>query len=159
MLLKLKTTDHHNISICPSVCTWIGVTCGARHHRVTALKLSSMGRIGTIPPHIGNLFLLSGLSFANNSFHGSFLPIELAGLRRLRYISLEYNSFSGQIPSWLGDLSQLQDLGLYSNNFIGGIPTSLCNLSKLEMMYLSNKSLRGSIPEAISNLHNLLEGA
>ncbi|XP_038687518.1 probable LRR receptor-like serine/threonine-protein kinase At3g47570 [Tripterygium wilfordii] len=123
-----------NWSTTTSVCNWMGVTCGAPHHRVTALNLSNMGLTGTIPPHIGNLSFLSSLFFANNTFYGS-LSIELARLRRFRYINLGHNSFSGEIPSSLGDPSQLQGLGLHSNNSISDIPTSLCNLSKLERLY------------------------
>ncbi|KAI4347871.1 hypothetical protein L6164_008648 [Bauhinia variegata] len=62
-LLALKdhiTYDLNNIlaqnwSIKTPVCNWIGITCGSSHLGVTALNLSYMGLVGTIPPLLGNL--------------------------------------------------------------------------------------------------------
>jgi LRR receptor-like serine/threonine-protein kinase FLS2 len=107
-LLALKAQisyDPHNIqknnwSIDTFVCSWIGITCDFRHHRVTALNLSYMGLVGTLPPHMGNLSFLVSLSLRNNSFHG-YVPNELARLYRLQYLSFEFNDFSGEIPSWM----------------------------------------------------------
>jgi LRR receptor-like serine/threonine-protein kinase FLS2 len=151
-LLALKVSisyDPHNVltnnwSIGTSVCNWIGITCGFRHHRVTALNLSYMGLIGTIPPHIGNLSFLVSLSIINNSFHGS-IPNELARLYRLRHLSFKFNDFSGEIPSWMGLLSKLQFLSLLGNSFTGGIPPSLCNISSLEIISFGYNKLSGSI--------------
>ncbi|KAK9016527.1 hypothetical protein V6N11_079023 [Hibiscus sabdariffa] len=47
------THDPHNFlttnwSSSTSVCNWIGVTCGSKHRRVTALDLSNMDLTGTI---------------------------------------------------------------------------------------------------------------
>ncbi|XP_041025327.1 LRR receptor-like serine/threonine-protein kinase EFR [Juglans microcarpa x Juglans regia] len=65
--------DHNilasNWSTNTSVCSWIGVTCGSKHHRVIALNLAYMGLEGTIPPQIGNLSFLVSLGLRNNSFH------------------------------------------------------------------------------------------
>ncbi|XP_022717346.1 probable LRR receptor-like serine/threonine-protein kinase At3g47570 [Durio zibethinus] len=147
---QLKT----NWSTATSVCNWIGVTCGSRHLRVTALNLSGMGLVGTIPPHLGNLSFLSLLSIENNSFHGS-LPIQLANLRRLKYINFGNNNISGEIPSWFDSLTQLQSLFLYGNNFTGEIPSSLCYFPKLEILRLDNNKLQGQIPVMIGNLSSL----
>ncbi|KAE8725252.1 Serine-threonine protein kinase [Hibiscus syriacus] len=161
-LLSLKshiTHDPHNLlatnwSTSTSVCNWIGVTCGSRHHRVTALDLSSMDLTGTIPSQLGNLSFLASLSIRHNSFHGS-LPIELTNLHRLKYLNFGNNSFSGVIPSWFGNFAQLQSLFLYWNNFTGVIPSTLGNLSKLENLILYNNSLQGQIPMTLGNLSNL----
>jgi hypothetical protein len=185
-LLALKariTYDPRNVltnnwSTSTSVCNWIGITCGFRHHRVTALNLSYMGLVGTIPPHIGNLSFLVSLSVINNSFHGS-VPNELARLYRLRHLSFKFNDLSGEIPSRMGLLSKLQFLSLYGNSFIGGILPSLCNISSLEIisfgynklsgsismfkckrlqyLYLGYNSFTGSIPSEIGNLIMLTE--
>jgi LRR receptor-like serine/threonine-protein kinase FLS2 len=151
-LLALKasiTYDPHNVltnnwSTSTSVCNWIGITCGFRHHRVTALKLSYMGLVGTIPPHIENLSFLVSLSVRNNSFHGS-LPNELSHLYRLQHLSIAFNNFSGEIPSWMGLLSKLQFLSLAGNSFTGGISPSLCNISSLEKICFRDNKLSGSI--------------
>ncbi|KAL8507045.1 hypothetical protein ACS0TY_017793 [Phlomoides rotata] len=57
-LKALLTLDPHHIltrkwSNSSSVCSWIGVTCGLRHHRVTALNISNMNLSGTISPRLG----------------------------------------------------------------------------------------------------------
>ncbi|XP_039063434.1 putative receptor-like protein kinase At3g47110 [Hibiscus syriacus] len=149
-LLALKshiTHDPHNLlgtnwSTSISVCTWIGVTCGSKHHRITALDLSSMDLTGTIPSHLGNLSFLASLDVSDNSFHGSLL-IELTNLHRLKYLNFGNNNFDGEIPSWFGYFHELQDLWLYDNSFTGVIPSTVGNLSELETLSLYENSLKG----------------
>nr|TKR91422.1 hypothetical protein D5086_0000223460 [Populus alba] len=137
-----------------SVCDWVGVTCGTRHRRVRALKLSDMDLTGTIPPHLGNLSFLLFASFYNNSFRGS-VPDELAKLRRLEYFNLENNYFGGEIPSWFGSFTRLHMLSLANNSFTGAIPPSLFHLSELDALDLSNNDLQGHIPGEIGKLPKL----
>ncbi|XP_017984322.1 PREDICTED: probable LRR receptor-like serine/threonine-protein kinase At3g47570 [Theobroma cacao] len=174
-LLALKahiTQDPQNIlatnwSTATSVCNWVGVSCGSRNLRVTALDISSLGLTGTIPPHLGNLSFLAWIAVGNNNFHGS-LPVELSHLRRLKFINFVNNSFSGEIPSWFGSFTRLERLFLYGNNFGGVIPSSLCSLSRLEVLGLYSNNLNGQIPAEIGNFarlkylyldHNQLSGA
>ncbi|XP_040952812.1 leucine-rich repeat receptor-like serine/threonine-protein kinase BAM2 [Gossypium hirsutum] len=174
-LLALKshiTHDPHNFlatnwSTSTSVCNWIGVTCGSRHHRVTALNLSSMDLTGTISSQLGNLSFLAWLDIHQNSFHGS-LPIELTNLRSMKYLDFGNNSFNGEIPSWFGCFIKLQRLSLYLNNFIGVIPSTLGNLSKLERLSLGGNQISGRIPNSLfkckelkylSLYNNSLEGS
>ncbi|XP_068311187.1 probable LRR receptor-like serine/threonine-protein kinase At3g47570 [Pyrus communis] len=133
------------------ICKWVGVTCGARHHRVTALNLSYMGLVGVIPPHLGNLSFLVELGLRNNSFHGP-LPQELSRLRRLKTINFRNNNFMGTIPSWFGSFPKLQTFILLGTGFFGFIPAAIFNLSALEIISLSRNQLSGSIPREISNL-------
>ncbi|KAJ9153490.1 hypothetical protein P3X46_026921 [Hevea brasiliensis] len=128
-----------------SVCYWIGVTCDARHQRVTALDLSFMGLWGTIPPEIGKLSFLSSFTITNNSFHGS-LPGELAHLPRLKIVDIANNNFSGEIPSLFNFLPKLERLVLHGNNFMGTLPTWLFNISTLKHVNLSHNLLHGNIP-------------
>ncbi|XVE53072.1 hypothetical protein DITRI_Ditri02bG0175100 [Diplodiscus trichospermus] len=143
-----------NWSTATSACNWIGVTCSSRHQRVTALNLSGMGLVGTIPPHLGNLSFLSRFSIVNNSFHGS-LPNQLANLRRLKYIYLANNNITGEIPSWFDSFTQLESLFLNGNNFTGVIPSSIGNLSSLKMFILDRNQVSGSIPASIFNISSL----
>ncbi|XP_059671110.1 putative receptor-like protein kinase At3g47110 [Cornus florida] len=68
-----------NWSTTSSVCNWVGVSCGLRHHRVTALNLSRTGLQGTIAPHLGNLSFIASLDISHNNFNG-YVPQELAHL-------------------------------------------------------------------------------
>nr|XP_016483851.1 PREDICTED: putative receptor-like protein kinase At3g47110 [Nicotiana tabacum] len=106
-LLALKShissSDPNNIlatnrSSSSPVCSWIGITCSSRHHRVAALDISSMQLYGTIPPHLGNLSFLASLIISNNKFHGEF-PEELAHLQRLKMFRCSRNNFIAAIPS------------------------------------------------------------
>ncbi|KAG6386716.1 hypothetical protein SASPL_151889 [Salvia splendens] len=54
-----------------SVCSWIGVTCSSRHHRVAALNLSHMSLSGTIPPQLGHLSFLVSLDLKSNLLSGA----------------------------------------------------------------------------------------
>ncbi|XP_042945876.1 putative receptor-like protein kinase At3g47110 [Carya illinoinensis] len=164
-LLTLKAhisyDPHHilttNWSSSTSVCNWVGVTCGSRHHRVTVLNLSNNGLVGTIPPHIGNLSFLVNLNIRNNSFHGS-MPNELSHLYHLKFLHFGYNEFSGEIPSWIGLLTKLQVLILVTNNFEGTIPSSLFNsTSSLQQIVLEDNQLWGSIPSSIFEIMSTLK--
>lgn len=74
-LLALKariTSDPQNMiftnwSATIPVCNWVGVTCGARHHRVAELNLSYFGLVGDIPPELGNLSFLGYLNLRNRN--------------------------------------------------------------------------------------------
>ncbi|KAK8972107.1 hypothetical protein V6N11_061915 [Hibiscus sabdariffa] len=162
-LLALKshiTHDPHHLlatnwSTSTSVCNWIGVTCGFRHHRVIALDLSSMDLTGTIPSQLGNLSFLHSFSICHNSFHGS-LPTELTNLHRLKHLDFGNNSFGGEIPTWFGYFAKLESLYLYMNNFTGVIPSTFGNLSKLETLSLFNNNLKGQIHIRIDYCSNLI---
>ncbi|XP_004295584.1 PREDICTED: putative receptor-like protein kinase At3g47110-like [Fragaria vesca subsp. vesca] len=163
-LLALKariTSDPGNIistnwSTTTPICNWVGITCGARHFRVSVLNLSYMGLTSTIPPELGNLSFLVELSLRNNSFHGA-MPLELGRLHRLKLISFRFNNFMGAIPSWFGSLSKLETFDLYGNQFSGSIPAAIFNLTALQVISLSNNQLSGSIPREIGNLTKLKE--
>ncbi|XP_022882522.1 probable LRR receptor-like serine/threonine-protein kinase At3g47570 isoform X3 [Olea europaea var. sylvestris] len=143
-----------NWSVSTSVCDWIGVTCGFRHQRVTALDISNMNLTGKIPSQLGNLSFLVSINLTRNYFHGSS-PQDLNKLRRLKIMDFRFNKFSGKIPSWFHFLPKLQVLDLRENNFTGFIPPSLSNISTLDTLDLSFNPLKGNIPEDIGNLHSL----
>ncbi|KDO48780.1 hypothetical protein CISIN_1g045729mg [Citrus sinensis] len=155
LAFKARVVDYRSVltnnwSISYPICTWIGISCGSRHQRVTALNLSDIGLGGTIPPHLGNLTFLVSLDVAHNNFRGH-LPNELGQLRRLRFIRFGFNKLSGSIPTWIGVLSKLQTLRLYNNSFTGPIPNSLFNLSKLEVFNAMYNVIDGNIPSRIGN--------
>ncbi|KAL8045766.1 hypothetical protein ABFX02_08G135200 [Erythranthe guttata] len=145
------TTNWTNSS---SVCSWIGITCGLRHNRVTAVNISDMGLSGTIPPQLGNLSFLVLLDLSFNLF-GGVLPQQLSFLHRLKFISFEANTLSGEIPQWLGLLTKLEYLSLRNNSFTGSIPSSLSNLTNLRVLSFAYNRLSGQIPTAIFNISTL----
>ncbi|KAL5546635.1 hypothetical protein UlMin_006322, partial [Ulmus minor] len=57
-----------------SFCNWPGITCGRRHHRVTAIVLQGYNLKGSISPHIGNLSFLRFINLQNNSISGEIPP-------------------------------------------------------------------------------------
>ncbi|XP_057803770.1 receptor kinase-like protein Xa21 [Salvia miltiorrhiza] len=137
-----------------SVCSWIGVTCSLRHHRVAVLNLSNMALSATIPPQLGHLSFLVSLDLSNNLFYGD-LPHQMSLLRRLKFISFRLNNFTGDIPPMLGQLPKLEHLSLSNNSFIGSIPKSLSNLTNLQFLDLTSNSLSGEIPKEFGRLQSL----
>ncbi|XP_061980859.1 LRR receptor-like serine/threonine-protein kinase GSO2 isoform X2 [Populus nigra] len=153
LALKAHLTDPHNIlpnnwSTTASVCSWIGVTCGAQRDRVSGLNLSHMSLSGYVPSEIGNLSSLVFLSIRNNNFQGS-LPNELAHLLHLEFLDLGFNSFTGDIPPSLGSLPKLKSLLLEANFFLGNLPLSLWNISSLQTINMSYNQLHGFMPSSV----------
>ncbi|PRQ48701.1 putative non-specific serine/threonine protein kinase [Rosa chinensis] len=159
-LLALKariTSDPQNMiftnwSTSTPICNWVGVTCGARHHRIAELNLSYFGHTGTIPPELGNLPFLINMDFSNNSFHG-ILPHELARLRRLKFISLGNNKFMGVIPSCTKYIIYLILAGMCID--FSEIPNEIGTLNHLEKLYVQQNALKGPIPMTIFNMSSL----
>ncbi|KAK4348081.1 hypothetical protein RND71_034420 [Anisodus tanguticus] len=143
-----------NWSSSSPVCSCIGITCSGRHHRVTALDISSTQHHGTVPPHLGNLSFLVFLDISNNTFHGD-LPEELVHLQRLKLIDITRNNFSGVIPSFLSLLPNLRFVYLSNNEFSGEILSSFSNLTSLEELRMQRNFLHGEIPPEIGDLRYL----
>ncbi|KAL1566842.1 Pollen receptor-like kinase 3 [Salvia divinorum] len=102
--------------------------------------------------------LLMNLGLSNNDRAGiriDFAPLEK--LQTLRFLSLENNSFSGQMPEF-NRLTSLKSLFLSGNRFSGEIPgnffTSMGSLKKLE---LAANNFTGEIPNSLQQLDNLSE--
>ncbi|XP_044476886.1 putative receptor-like protein kinase At3g47110 [Mangifera indica] len=144
----------YNWSFSNPICSWVGISCGARHERVTALNLSFMDLGGNISPHLGNLSFLVNLDLSYNHFHGH-LPNELGQLRRLRVFSVGNNRISGGIPGFIGLLSKLQILKLEFNNFSDTIPDALYNVTTLEALWSRDNKIQGSISPKIAKLTRL----
>ncbi|KAJ0106208.1 hypothetical protein Patl1_19206 [Pistacia atlantica] len=92
----------YNWSISNPICQWVGISCDARHGRVTTLNLSSMDLGGTIPPHLGHILQTVG---------------NLSGLILLY---LNDNNLAGEIPQEIYNLHGLQSLALGSNSLTAG---------------------------------------
>lgn len=136
-------------------CNWKGIVCGRRHpDRVIELKLMSLGLVGTLTPHVGNLFFLRSIVIQNNSFHGP-IPQEIGRLFRLQTLQLNNNSFGGRIPKNLSSCSNLKSLNVIDNHLTGDIPSELGSLAELEALGLSKNNLSGIIPPSLANVSSL----
>ncbi|KAL5717710.1 hypothetical protein ACHQM5_010682 [Ranunculus cassubicifolius] len=135
-------------------CQWKGVVCGHKHQRVTELVLQSMGFVGSISPHIGNLSFLRWLDLSNNSFQGE-IPARLGQLSRLENLLLLNNSLEGEIPVNISYCSNLKYLDLFNNRLVGNIPTELGSLHKLISLNLGVNQLTGGIPPSFGNITSL----
>ncbi|CAA2988188.1 probable LRR receptor-like serine threonine-kinase At3g47570 [Olea europaea subsp. europaea] len=153
--LKSQISDPKNMlssnwSTVTSVCSWIGVTCDSRRHRVIALNISDMGLTGTVPPQLGNLSFLVSLIMSRNVFYGN-LPKELGNLRNLQQLSMDHNQITGVIPEEIGNLNNLKNLSMDNNQITGLFTVNLFNKSSLEYLSLRNNELSGYIPREIGN--------
>ncbi|KAL1804566.1 hypothetical protein ACET3Z_027634 [Daucus carota] len=129
-----------------SVCrSWVGITCSENESGgVLSLRLPGMGLSGPIPANtLGRMKALTIISLRSNGLTGS-LPADIVSLASLRYIYLQKNNFSGDIPSSLSVKLEIIDLSF--NSFTGSIPSAVQNLTDLTGLSLQNNFLTGSIP-------------
>ncbi|CAH9081684.1 unnamed protein product [Cuscuta epithymum] len=147
---------------------------------LTELLLDGNNFTGEI--NIGNMEGLKFLNISNNLFSGNldwnfsslrnlevfdaynnnltgFLP-PLGGIlggRKLKYLDLGGNFFSGEIPKDYGDLLGLEYLSLAGNNLHGKIPRELGNLTNLKEIYLGYYNVfQGGIPKEFGKLQSLV---
>ncbi|CAN1852425.1 Probable inactive receptor kinase At5g58300 [Linum perenne] len=135
------------------VCTsWVGVTCDLNRTRVIAVRLPGVGLFGNLPPNtLGNLNSLRVLSLRSNGLFGP-LPPDIASIPTLKFLFLQRNNFSGEIPSSISP--KLTALDLSFNSFSGRIPDSVKNLTRLAALYLQNNSISGGL-KTLEKLENL----
>ncbi|KAG8657548.1 hypothetical protein MANES_03G076600v8 [Manihot esculenta] len=123
-----------------------GNTC-----HIIRLKVYDLNRQGVIPEEILTFKKLVFLKIDKNYFTGP-LPAFIGNLTALRGLSIAHNAFSGTIPKELGNLKDLTLLSLGVNNFSGTLPPELGNLVKLEQIYINSCGLDGEIPSTFANL-------
>nr|GFA14946.1 leucine-rich repeat protein [Tanacetum cinerariifolium] len=75
---KVLTSWNHSFHFCD----WIGISCGKRHKRVTALRLVSKGLEGSLSPHVGNL------SFLHSNKLEGLIPSSIGKCKELTVLSL-----------------------------------------------------------------------
>ncbi|XP_060177709.1 probable LRR receptor-like serine/threonine-protein kinase At3g47570 [Lycium barbarum] len=175
LALKSHISSHSNNIIARNwtssspVCSWIGITCSSRHHRVTALDVSNMQLHGTIPPHLGTFH------FSSHSIIFKFVteptlcaPLEEpifrensifpSNLTKLEVLRIQSNFLKGEIPRELGDLRYLTTLDLQHNQLSGSIPPSIFNITTMQVIALSDNNLTGKLPTTICDHLPNLEG-
>ncbi|GMG98887.1 hypothetical protein Nepgr_000727 [Nepenthes gracilis] len=126
------------------VCTWQGVRECLRG-RVAKLVLEHLNLTGTLDEKsLNRLDQLRVLSFKGNKMSGD-IP-NLSGLRNLKSLYLNDNSFGGSFPSSVIGLHRLKVIVLSDNRISGSIPSALVKVSRLHLLYLDNNDFTGEIP-------------
>jgi len=150
-----KALPSWNRSTDGGYCTWEGVRCRGRHHRVVALSLPSHGLTGVLSPAVGNLSSLRILNLPDNEFSGN-IPTSLGRLGHLRILNLSQNAFSGPLPANLSSCTSLMAMDLRFNQLSGSVPPEFGHkLMSIKILSFRNNSLTGSIPVSLGNLSSL----
>lgn len=83
------------------------------------------------------------------------LPSDVGASKRMEYMDLSRNNFSGEIPSIIGEFQSLTHLDLSRSLFHGSISQSFGALITLDFLDLSCNNLSGPIPKSLKSLSHL----
>jgi ELWxxDGT repeat protein len=119
-------------------------------NKLLTLSLAGNALSGVLPERVDSLQHLTGLLLNNNRFSGNIGAV--AGLKKLEYLSLARNRFSGEVPLVMGGLTALSWLDLSHNQLSGRIPAALGNLRGLHQLYLNNNQFTGTFPDSLAAL-------
>lgn len=118
---------------------------------LTSPSLKSCNLHGTFPDDIFNFPKLRILNLRENAdLLGSFPRSNWSS--PLVFLTLAFTSFSGELPSSIGNLKSLQRLDLQYSNFTGSIPIALGNLKRITYIDLQFNNFTGLVPSSFSNL-------
>ena len=121
------------------------------------LELSDNDFFGNIPGDaIGALSDLESLALSDNARLVGPIPPAMFGSSNLLRLELDDCSFSGGIPSEIGQASALTYVNANGNALLTGpIPAALYSLVNLDTVLLYETAISGSISPAIGQLTNL----
>jgi Leucine-rich repeat (LRR) protein len=90
----------------------------------------------------------------DNTFSGA-IPSNIGELIKLEILMLHGNEFTSTLPTELGAIKELTDLRIFSNNITGTLPTELGQLTSLKLLSLGGNQLSGTIPSWIGEMISL----
>ncbi|CAE6182263.1 unnamed protein product [Arabidopsis arenosa] len=127
-----------------------GIACN-QHLKVANISLQGKRLVGKLSPAVAELKYL----YLNvNNFSGE-IPVDIGSMAGLQVMDLCCNSLTGKIPNNIGSLKKLNVLSLQHNQLTGEVPWSLGNLSMLSRIDLSFNNLLGLIPKTLANIPQL----
>ncbi|GFS45546.1 ras-related small GTP-binding family protein [Actinidia rufa] len=137
-------------------CQWLGVTCGRRHQRVTAIYLDHQKTLeSSNPSEVGRLQRLQVLFLGNNSFSGE-IPPNISACTNLVNLEIFGNRIGGSIPICSRSIDKLGTSSIGENQIRGSLPSGLGNtLPNLHFFEVGGNFLSGPIPVSISNATKL----
>jgi Leucine-rich repeat (LRR) protein len=97
----------------------------------------------TFPQEVFQLKNLEVLSMSENTFQRQPFPTDFQNFINLVYFACSECSFTGTIPTWLGDMAGLEYLKLDQNGLDGPLPVELEKLSNLKHLDLADQRSNG----------------
>ncbi|KAK7279868.1 hypothetical protein RJT34_24927 [Clitoria ternatea] len=148
-LRVLNLADNHFVSELP---TWLfNLSCDIMHIDLSKNKIR-----GQLSKTLPNHERIKSLGLSTNVLDGPIPYYWLGQFKQLQELDLSYNSFSGPIPTSLGNLSSLIVLDFTGNDFNETLPESLGKLSNLKVLQLASNSFTGTVsPRNLLFLSNL----
>ncbi|XP_020081931.1 LRR receptor-like serine/threonine-protein kinase GSO1 [Ananas comosus] len=145
---------------------------------LTNIDLSGNSLNGTIPIGVWRLPNLTALYLESNFLEGVVTEIELSYLKRIKWLSLSYNSLHVQVmshdwtppfqlkglklascnlgpkfPPWLQGQTQLGEINLSKTKIVDTLPDWLWNMSSsLEVIDLSYNQIKGKLPLSLNRV-------
>ena len=113
-------------------------------------RLLTLSGLRTLPPEIGQLTNLTGLTLHDNQL--TTLPPEIRQLTKLTYLGLRRNQFT-TFPPEIAKLTKLKHLDLGENQ-LTTIPPEIGQLTTLTQLSFSGNDL-STLPPGIGKLTNL----
>ncbi|XVF41211.1 hypothetical protein PTKIN_Ptkin01aG0262300 [Pterospermum kingtungense] len=101
-------------------------------------------------PEVNKLTSLRALYLSYNGFSGEIREDGFASMNSLQKVFLAWNNFSGKIPQSLAVIPSLSQLSLQGNSFLGQIPDF--QQKDLVMVNVANNQLQGRIPDTLSKM-------
>ena len=145
-LEKLDLREVEIISMVPNIL--------ANVSSLTSLGLHDCRLYGEFPVGIFKLPNLRVLDMGQNEGLTGHLPT-FQWSNTLEIMNLAETSFSGKLPTSIGNLGSLNTILIWDCNFFGFIPSSLGNLTRLNSLDLSYNTFEGRIPSSFGNLIQL----